>query len=155
MGSKEMRIAGFLRETGLPRSTVRFYERVGLLAPDLSAAGNGYRVYGPQHVERARLVRLGQGLGFSIREILALMRAWDGGTLSEAEKRDVLRAKLAEVEAKLADLELMRGYLRQKLAWMEAGGQGIPPALASVGQPAAPARRKARPPQVDAPPARA
>jgi DNA-binding transcriptional MerR regulator len=77
MGSKEMRIAGFLRATGLPRSTVRFYERVGLLTPDLSARGNGYRVYGPQHVERARLVRLGQGLGFSIREILALLRAWE------------------------------------------------------------------------------
>jgi hypothetical protein len=67
----------------------------------------------------------------------------------------VLRGKLAEVEAKLADLELMRGYLRQKLAWMEAGGQGIPPALASLGEPTAPtpAWRKARPPQVDTPPA--
>jgi DNA-binding transcriptional MerR regulator len=150
----EMRIGAFVRASGLPRTTVRFYERVGLLEPGTSASGNGYRVYGPAHVERARLVRLAQKLGFSIAEILALMRAWEGGTLTEVEKRQALLDKLAEVEAKLADLALMRRYIAAKLAWMEAGGQGLPPSLDALAPPEK-ARRGRRPAPVDGGPARA
>jgi len=64
--------------SGLPRTTIHYYLREGLLAPpDKSAANTG--VYGPEHVERLCLIRalrtteLGPFTMRQIREILALV----------------------------------------------------------------------------------
>lgn len=124
-----MHIGTFERETGLPRTTIRFYERLGLLTPGESAKGSGYRFYGEEHVERVRLVKLAQSLGFSIREIRDLMDAYEKQSLTTEAKKRILAEKVAEIDGKLAALAAMRGYLAAKIAWIDNGETGPAPRL--------------------------
>ena len=62
--------------TGLPRSTIRYYESIGLL-PAATRTPSGYRVYSRKAVAELDFVRRSQALGFSledIRELLSLHR---------------------------------------------------------------------------------
>jgi MerR family copper efflux transcriptional regulator len=133
-----MRIKAFEAATGLSRTTVRFYEAAGLIVPDEDAAGNGYRSYGPAHVERARMVRLAQSLGFSIREIGALARAWDDGLLDDDAQRRVLAGKLGEVREKRRRLAALEDYLSRKIAWIDGGRRGPSPDLPGASEPGRP-----------------
>src|SRR4051812_7515770 len=70
-------IGQLARLAGVPTSTVRFYERAGLLRPDARSGGN-YRHYGDAAVGRLRFIRSAQATGFSlgdIRELLSLTHA--------------------------------------------------------------------------------
>ena len=64
---------------GVPTSTLRFYERAGLLKPDARTGGN-YREYGEKALDRLRFIRSAQATGFSlddIREFLSLTHSDD------------------------------------------------------------------------------
>jgi DNA-binding transcriptional MerR regulator len=143
-----MLIQEFCRATGLSRDTVRFYVRRGLLAPAIGAPArastaadpsgrpsNRYRVFDAAQVERARLIRAAQTLGFTLREIAALAAAYEKGRLTAARKAEVLRAQLAELDARATRLATLRRYLGQKLAWVEAGEVGTPPRLETPAAP--------------------
>jgi DNA-binding transcriptional MerR regulator len=60
-------IGDVARRTGLATSALRYYERVGLLAPDGRA--NGKRYYGPGSADRIALILLCQDAGFTLAEI--------------------------------------------------------------------------------------
>ena len=76
-----MLISEFARRAGMSIDTVRFYIRKGLLAPATGAKGgsNPYQIFTEAHLEGARIIRMAQGLGFSLREIAAL--AAEGETM--------------------------------------------------------------------------
>jgi MerR family transcriptional regulator, copper efflux regulator len=122
-----MNIGEFETASGLPRTTIRFYERRGLLCPAGTQASNGYRFYTPEQVERAKMIRLAQSLGFSLNEIIALMRLWEEGSLSDRQKRQVLVEKLGEIRTKMKNLKAMERYLTDKIAWMDNGQTGTQP----------------------------
>ena len=92
--------------------TVRYYEERGLIpAPRRSASG--YRLYGPAFVERIRFIKRAQELGFTLSETEGLLAV--GLDAPDGECGDVRAqalAKLADVEARLHDLEAIRGALR-------------------------------------------
>jgi MerR family mercuric resistance operon transcriptional regulator len=100
------RLAG---ETGVHIETIRYYERIGLMAKAPRSAG-GRRVYDQAAARRLGFIRRARELGFSIDEIRALIG------LSEHEGRcaDVhaLTVRhLAEVRAKIADLKKLERTL--------------------------------------------
>jgi DNA-binding transcriptional MerR regulator len=140
-----MRIGSFAAATGLSRDTIRFYEQQGLLRPQRVGDG-GYRHYAAADVDRCAMIRLGQQLGFSLRQIRELADAWDSGRLTPARKRAELDARLLDLDARIAALKRMRAYVRAKLDWMERGSHGLPPTLADLAD---------RPPRRPASPARA
>lgn len=125
-----MRIKQFVDLTGLPRSSVRFYERIGLIVPEPSGKANGYREYGPSQIERARAIRIAQSLGFSLKEIRELVEAWERGQLEPESRRQLILDKIAQVDEKLAALNAMRSYLQRVVTWMEGGEQGPKPTFA-------------------------
>jgi DNA-binding transcriptional MerR regulator len=92
--------------------TVRYYEERGLIpAPRRSAAG--YRLYGSAFVERIRFIKRAQELGFTLSETEGLLAV--GLDAPDGECGDVRAqalAKLADVEARLHDLEAIRDALR-------------------------------------------
>ncbi len=99
---------------GVKADTVRFYERVGLLAKPERAA-SGYRVYTDAAVKRVQFIRKAQALGFSldeIRRILTLRR--EGG---EPCQRVIAMAEatLSETETKLRELSAFRDALARNL----------------------------------------
>ena len=67
-------IGRLAEQAGVPVSTVRYYERRGLLAPE-ERSPSRYRLYGPAVLRRLRFIRAAQRSGFTledIRRILAL-----------------------------------------------------------------------------------
>lgn len=123
-----MLIKQFCETTGLPRNTVRFYVKRGLLKPTIgSGSGNRYQHFDAAQVERAMLIRSAQGLGFTLRQIAELAKDYEQETLSSEDRAGVLRAQLAQVTARERDLRQMRQYLQAKLVWLETGELGAQP----------------------------
>ncbi|WP_395677992.1 MerR family transcriptional regulator [Inquilinus sp.] len=124
-----MLISEFARATGLPVDTVRFYVRRGLLVPQTNGKGgrNPYQVFTVEHVREARLIRMAQSLGMSLKEIAAIGQENRRGAITRARSVELMAEQLARVERKAAELEAMAGYLRAKLAWQNGGEQGPEP----------------------------
>jgi len=69
-------IGELARATCTKVETVRWYERIGLLAAPARTAGN-YRAYGREHLERLSFVRRARDLGFSLDQVRELLRLSD------------------------------------------------------------------------------
>jgi DNA-binding transcriptional MerR regulator len=101
-----MDIAEVARRSGVPASTLRFYEEKGLI---VSIGRRGLRrLFGPGVLERLALIALGQAAGFSLDEIAAMF-APDGRPLID---RQALLEKAAELDRAIARLRAMRDGLR-------------------------------------------
>lgn len=101
---------------GLNRQTLRYYERRGLLAePDRTPGG--HRLYPAQTVTILRVIKAAQRLGFSLDEVADLLETGRHRRRGQAEAglRQRAAAKLAEVEAKVADLSAVADTLRAAL----------------------------------------
>lgn len=104
-------IGQLARRAGVGVETIRFYERQGLLAePD--RLPSGYRQYAGDAVDRVRFIRQAKDLGFSLREIQDLLelRVDAGSTCGDVKER--ARAKIADIEERIAGLERMKSALR-------------------------------------------
>ncbi|EPZ49852.1 MerR HTH family regulatory protein [Bacteriovorax sp. BAL6_X] len=62
-----MKIGDLSKQTGIPSSAIRYYEKVELLVPRRSE--NGYRVYPEEAVDLLKLIIQAKELGFSLAEI--------------------------------------------------------------------------------------
>ncbi len=67
-----MTIGKVAREAGVPVETIRYYERIGLL-PDPPRRASGYRQYTAHTVTRLRFIKNAQSMGFTLKEIGALL----------------------------------------------------------------------------------
>ena len=96
---------GVLSErSGFPATTLRYYDRLGLVVPDRNAGGR--RVYGDQVLGRLRLIRLLQLLGCSLEEIALVL-----GPSGDDERREIAQRKLAEAQARIAELTTVAAVL--------------------------------------------
>ena len=117
--SRGLRSGELAAAAGVNVQTLRYYERRGLLAePDRTAGG--HRVYAPEAVTVLRVVKAAQRLGFTLDDVAELLEAGRHrrGRCTKDGLQARASAKLAEVEAKLADLTVIRNTLR---AAVEAG----------------------------------
>ena len=92
--------------------TVRFYEREGLIA-EPPRRQSGYRQYPPDTVHRLRFIRRAKDLGFTLNEIGELLDLRVDPTRSCAEVRQLARAKMADIEAKMHDLARIQAALTE------------------------------------------
>ncbi len=94
------------RQSGVPASTLRYYEERGLIA---SIGRRGLkRVFAPGILERLALIALGRQAGFSLDEIAAMFDARGMAVID----RDMLRAKADELDLLIRRLSAMREGLR-------------------------------------------
>jgi DNA-binding transcriptional MerR regulator len=101
-----MDISEVAKRSGVPASTLRFYEEKGLIA---SVGRRGLRrVFDRGVLERLALIALGRSAGFSLDEI-ARMFAPDGRPRID---RRVLAAKAQELDGTIRKLSAMRDGLR-------------------------------------------
>ncbi|MFI5010759.1 MAG: helix-turn-helix domain-containing protein [Hyphomicrobiales bacterium] len=98
------------RATGTKAETIRYYERIGLMAAPARTRGN-YRAYGPVHLGRLSFIRRARDLGFSLAQIRGLLSLADQPDRSCEAVDAIARQNLAEVERKLADLAALRREL--------------------------------------------
>ena len=113
LGMKPLSIGQLAQSAGVPTSTVRYYERSGLLRPDDRSRSN-YRLYDGASLDRLRFIRSAQGVGLSLKEVAELLRL-TGDESPCDEVMAALRRQLEDVRAKLRDLKRVERTLTAAL----------------------------------------
>jgi DNA-binding transcriptional MerR regulator len=105
----ELTIGEVAARAGVATSTVRYYERVGLLpVPDRLA---GQRRYHPDVLGKLGFIGVAQGAGFKLREIKQLIEGIDDNDGMGERMRLLSARKLDEVDALLERTRVMKGWL--------------------------------------------
>jgi Cd(II)/Pb(II)-responsive transcriptional regulator len=119
-----MRIGELSRSTGVDVETIRYYEKAGLL-PAGSREANGYRAYGPSHLERLAFVRHCRALDMPLADVKRLLQflahpASDCGDIDRLidDQLSRVRARLASMRA----LERQLSALRARCGSRRSGG---------------------------------
>lgn len=121
MGNRTFSIGELAREAGVNVQTVRYYERRGLLDEPPRRA-SGYRKYPESDIARLGFIRRAQALGFTLTEIGDLLSLRVDPQTTSADVHRRVEEKLADVEAKLADLRRIRGALRELASSCKSDG---------------------------------
>ncbi len=108
-----LRIGEVAQRAGIATSTIRYYEREGLI-PKADRFGNA-RVYGADILDRLALIALAKSAGFTIAETRQLLRGVSRRTPPGPRWRAQAQKKLVEVELRLAEAERMRSVLRKMM----------------------------------------
>jgi DNA-binding transcriptional MerR regulator len=95
-------IGELARSVGVPDSTVRYYEKQGLLRPSGRTSGN-YRQYAPEAIDRLRFIRAAQASGFALKDIAALVDFQDGIAPCE-DVRLIISERLKDVSRQMQEL---------------------------------------------------
>lgn len=106
-----LRVGEVAARAGVHRETLRYYERRGLIPPPPRRI-SGYRAYPAETVERVRLIKWAQGLGFTLREIVDLSRIPRDhvrGRTKHVRSRAV--AKIDEIDKKIGRLVIVKREL--------------------------------------------
>lgn len=111
---KTLTISQLSRTAGVPTTTIRYYERIGLLTPSDRSEGN-YRLYDDQCVGRLRFVRAAQSIGFTLDDIKILI-GFEGSEPTCVEVQNLIQKRLTDVEEQLRSLLKVRKVLKGTLA---------------------------------------
>lgn len=110
--ASSLTIGAVAKRAGVAIDTIRYYEREGLL-PEPARRPSGYRSYGEDTVAQLRFIRRAKNLGFTleeIRELLALSADRQRGVKAVKQRA---QQRLAEIEARIAELQRVRAGLAQ------------------------------------------
>jgi len=103
------------KRAGVNRETVRYYERRRLL-PRPPRTVSGFRIYSDDAVRRLRFIRHAKALGFSLSEIHDLLGLRIDSPAVCARVRERAKAKISEVDRKVAKLAQIRQVLARLVA---------------------------------------
>ena len=112
LDSRPLTIGRLASTSGVSATTLRYYEREGLLAPS-DRSRSGYRLYDEAAIERLAFIRSAQTVGFTLEDIRELLRLDKDSSCKEVQ--ELLERRLTEVKAKLADLNRIQGALSDAL----------------------------------------
>ena len=108
-----LRISELARRVGVPTSTVRYYERIGLV-PGPARSSSGYRIYDADAATRLLFITRAKRLGLSLEAITELVGIWVRGLLGGrfGDSTAVLPAKVIQ-ECELS-MDHQRTFVRKK-----------------------------------------
>lgn len=109
-------ISQVAERTGFPPTTLRFYEQSGLVRPARTPAG--YRCYDDTHIELLSFIGRAKGFGLSLDEITELLALLGDDECApvQGRLRDLVDAKIADAQTKVAELEGFTTELRRVAA---------------------------------------
>jgi MerR family mercuric resistance operon transcriptional regulator len=116
-------IGQLAKAAGVPTTTLRYYERLGILRPCKHRKGD-YREYGALELERLRFIRAAAATGLTLKDAAELLRVADGDELPCDAVRDRLLARYKAVRRQIRDLRKVRDKLREAVANCCVSGAG-------------------------------
>ncbi len=112
-----LKIGQLARRLDLNPRTIRFYERVGVLA-EPARTESGYRLYGPEDEQRLRFIKTAQRVGLTLGEIKEVLAFRDRGDRPCRYVASVIERRLAEINERMRELRALReelGALRERM----------------------------------------
>ncbi len=113
------------RQSGVSIETIRFYERDGVVARP-PRAENGRRVYSEDAIAELSFIRRCRDLGFPLSDVRALLALSRGVEDDCSKVCDLGQRHLAEVRAKIAELNRLEAALEELTANCAAGSMQCP-----------------------------
>jgi DNA-binding transcriptional MerR regulator len=110
-GSTGMKIGTVAARAGVTAGTIRFWEYQRLL-PGPTRTASGYRDYAPEVVDRLVFIASAKAAGLSLDQIRQVLEIGDAGQPPCGHVSELIAARLAEVESRIAELEATRTHLR-------------------------------------------
>ena len=105
-----MLIGEVARRSGLTASTLRYYERAGLLPAPARAAKR--RQYEPRVMGRIRIIQVARDAGFTISETRAFLSGFPGSTIPSARWQKLAERKLQELDLRITQVVKMKKLLQ-------------------------------------------
>ena len=102
-------IGELARAAEVPTSTVRYYEREGIVRPAGRSASN-YRLYSTEDVDRLRFIRAAQATGFTLKDVTELLRPAPCGKV-----QGLIERRLESVTERMRELRHVQRVLRRSL----------------------------------------
>jgi len=119
-----MTIGELSAKSGVPASTLRYWERIKVLPRPMRASGR--RRYQPEAANMVAVLRLAKACGFTLVEMRRLVNGFRPETPASERWRASIRERQKTLERQIAQLEAMRRLLNsvqrcQCLDWVECG----------------------------------
>ena len=114
--------------TGVSAKMIRHYEGIGLI-PAAGRTFAGYRLYGEADLHRLRFIKRGRSLGFSIKQIKALLGLWNDPKRASRDVKRLAQAHADELEQKIREMQAMQRTLRDLATRCHGDGRPECPVL--------------------------
>ena len=101
--------------SGVSAKKIRHYETIGLI-PEAGRTFSNYRLYSHSDVHTLQFVRRARNLGFPLPAIKALLALWQDRRRKSADVRRIALEHVAELDARIAEMESMRRTLQHLAA---------------------------------------
>ncbi len=101
------------KELGMPASTIRFYDKKGLL-PHMKRTESGIRTFTEDDLEWARFVERLKVSGMPISEIKVYIDLYLQGDSTIQQRKAIVDARLLEIDRQIEELELARDFMYYK-----------------------------------------
>lgn len=106
-------IGEIAKQSGFPASTIRYYERIGILPTANRVSGK--RIYHANILEKLRVIKLAKQVGFNIEETDTLINDFPENASASARWQALAPTKLDEITQQIRELQTMRDLLVQTL----------------------------------------
>ncbi len=111
---KHFTIGELAQAAEVPTSTLRYYERIGLVRPAGRTAGN-YRYYDEGALEQVQFIRSAQSIGFRLQDVQTLVELRDGSTAPCQEVQELIQERLADAAVCMKNLRRVQRVLQSSL----------------------------------------
>ena len=115
-----LKIGEVATSSGLSVKTIRYYEELGLLAPNVIRSDAKYRLFDPKVMDRLSFIKRAQSLGLALTEIKEILAVHDQGALPCNEVKQHLLEKMKLIDYQIQALTSLRSELEELLShWQE------------------------------------
>lgn len=108
-----MRIGEVAQQAGIPTSTLRYYERIGLIASPQRKGRQ--RDYDESILEILRIIQIGKRVGFNLTQIRELLDTYDHQQALSEIWRELAHTKIIEIESIIAQYQTIHSLLVQSI----------------------------------------
>ncbi|MDP1930646.1 MAG: Cu(I)-responsive transcriptional regulator [Gammaproteobacteria bacterium] len=119
------------QRSGISSKMIRHYEATGLL-PEVHRTAANYRLYSDADINQLRFIKRARSLGFSMQQIGRLVSLWQSTERSNSEVRNLTMEHVAELDARIREMQEMRHSLHVLAMRCHADGKPECPILDSL-----------------------
>lgn len=121
---RDLTIQEVSRRTGLAESTLRYYERIGLVGPVPRDESSGHRRYPADLVGSVESLSCLRGSGMSVADIRSYVANTRRGTEAATDQRALFESHAARLRDEIARLQLRERYVSAKASMWAARERG-------------------------------
>ncbi len=112
--SGQYTISQLAKAAEIPTTTLRYYERIGLVEAEDRSQGN-YRLYGDESLKKVKFIKAAQSIGFKLDDVKALLATPVSTAASCRDVQSLIEERLSEVSQRLKDLRHVQRVLKSSL----------------------------------------